>query len=328
MADTFTPHLNGLRHQRPGTNGAAAWLSSLYGEPFSDARFTLFANQIPAWTEPKGDTNRNGAAFLSTLWDDIGLLTWCDGSTAIAWPSRDGFHVLPASFALANQIYPHTHKDTPYNERTNDGLRLWTTQNGLLWVADGIDTTAHQVEAMVRAWVWERVEEVKAELPVLDPRVHTKAIGGRFAPFSPFPKPNGAVLAEVEMLLTAACHLSGCDHIWATRASAPSPWKTGNTSAAVRGSKANPSGGLGHMEMSKSWRSWLKAALFGEHGIVPASMRVGMEAVALCEVRAKLGTPQTAHEKMAHMASLRGHQDTIAACVHPALLDTMPRTHI
>jgi hypothetical protein len=326
MASSFTPHLNGLRHQRPSPNGAGQWMCTLYGEPFVEARSTLFSPVQPTWVEPKDGTARRTAAFLPTLWDDVCLLTWCDGSCAIAWRRSDGFHLLPATFSLANQIYPAGTLQTPYNDRTNDGLRMWTTENGLLWIADGIDVEADTVEAMVRAWVWERVEEVQAAPPILDPRVHTDAVGGRFAPFSPFPQPNDAVLADVEMLLTAACHLSGCDHIWATRASAPSPWRTGNTSEAVRGMCQSAHSLHRSGELGKAWRTWLKTALFGPNGVVPPSVRVAMDAKSLCDVRADLTHPTTAHAKLAYQATLQRHRDTVASIVHPDLLASMPPT--
>lgn len=312
---TFTPHLNPLRHQRPTSHGAAAWLTTLYGEPFAEPRSVLRADSAPVWVDPKdGRIDVSSYACLKAEWDDVALLMWCDGSCAIAFPKAGGYDVLPATFNLTNQVYTAGYKDVAWEQRATDlpTLHLRTDQTGFLWSMANGTITPEGVETLLRGWIWERVGEILEAGPVLDPRVHKFEEGGRFAPFSPFPEPDAETLSNVRNVLIAVAPLAQAQHIWVSRASASSPWRQGNTSHYVGGQRS----GFGVGDLSKPWRTWLKAALFGPHGFLPASVRSAVAAGPLCEVKTDIAH-LSAHQRLAAQAAL-------SKLVHPTLLAEMP----
>lgn len=283
----FQPSIPLLSHARPDTTDAHVWLMGLMGDtPWTDARATLHSPNLPVWVAAKKGKPDTWPVHgpVDLMWGNRRVFIWRDQSAVIMDQVCDGWSVWPAVFALNSQILAHGFEAIPYLERPHKvaSLRTRSDAHGLLWEVSAPEGAIHDdtnatILSLIAQAADALVEEVRAAPPILDPRAHTSAAGGRFAPFSRFPASCTVNGEDITTILAAAAKVANLSSFRLSRTQAPSPWRAPKGQVKPMSVWASTNAWVndeqGHQEALKSWvDAYLAPRPEGSGGLAQSSL--------------------------------------------------------
>lgn len=297
----FQDHI--LNHSAGVQTHAADWLHDLFGDtPTEGVQRTLFAKELPEFEASKKTSSNFYGEIPLTFNHGVRLVLFCDLTAALAIPDGNGWQVFPDAISLGSglSLDPETRawSHDVFLRAEKDTLVLQTKEpldKTLLSIDDFGDFLQSRIDVMLN--------DYSEDTGVLDPRAHDSQDGGRFAPFSPYPKMDPLVQKRLLGFLDAFAHImettSPLRRISISRPNTISPWKE-----AKNQKWCYPF--LEDGKHSKKISKWLKQTLTDLPELVPANMLYSRTKTSLVDW-AGHPTDLSAHHRLKSMQILQSY---------------------
>ena len=323
---SFTPARDLIIHQSGGETEIHTWLRSLLpADGWQDGITLLPLDHSPedpplsSATEvfpsgpllPEGVCPRTGRRLQLYMRRDLSCAILREGPA-----EGPAYEVFPAALAIASEIHHTGFKDISYLQRQDlPRIRVHVRRDGLRWFAINCEVNIDELGALFARDLARVANSILDGDALYDPRHHDNPPeGGRFAPFSYWPKPKerpdliDPLTEALNAVATVFCAQTktGPYHIRIGRRCPGTPWQPRSDTHSVR---TNP--------FSKGLDKQLRRVLRDSRLASPACLGSGSKDAELIQI-IDAGNPASMHARIAAYAVLSNlFQARLPDILHP-----------